>query len=73
MQKKHQFFFSFGCPNFRGGGGGVDLVGTKSQIFPKISFEGSPNGGTERDGPTDMAILGVGFITRQKNKRLKYS
>ena len=22
--------------------GGVDLVGTKSQIFPKIRFEGSP-------------------------------
>ena len=22
MQKKHHFFFSFGCPNFRGGGGG---------------------------------------------------
>ena len=41
MQNKHQFFFSFGCPNF--GGGRVDLVGPNSQIFPKIRFEGSPN------------------------------
>ena len=30
-----------GVPTF-GEGGGVDLVGTKSQIFPKIRFEGSP-------------------------------
>ena len=29
-----------GVPNF---GEGVDLVGTKSQIFPKNSFEGFPN------------------------------
>ena len=43
MQNKHQiFFFSFGRPNF-GGGGGADLVGPNSQIFPKIRFEGSPN------------------------------
>ena len=41
MQKKS--FFYFGSPNFRGGGG-VDLVGTKSQIFPIIQFEGSPLG-----------------------------
>ena len=37
-----QFFFSFGCPNLRGGGGG-DLVGPKDQIFPMRLFEGSPN------------------------------
>ena len=42
MQNKHHFFFSFGGPNF--GGGGVDLVGPNSQIFPKIRFEGSPYG-----------------------------
>ena len=44
LQQKTFFFFSFGCPNFRGGGRGegVALVGTKSQIFPKIRFESSP-------------------------------
>ena len=41
MQKKKHFFFSFGCPNLRGGGGeGVDLVGTKDKIFPMSLFEG---------------------------------
>ena len=48
MQNKHQnFFFSFGGPNF-GGGGGVDLVEPNSQIFPKIRFEGSPKGFVEK-------------------------
>ena len=43
MQNKHQLFFSFWCPNFWGGGEeGVDLVGKKSQVFPKILFEGFP-------------------------------
>ena len=43
MQKKHQFFvLVLGVPDFVEGGG-VDLVGTKSQIFPKKSFEGFPN------------------------------
>ena len=41
MQKKHLFFLVLGVPTF-GEGGGVDLVGTKSQVFPKSSFEGSP-------------------------------
>ena len=41
MQKKQHFFFSFGCPNLRRGGG-VNLVGTKDQIFRQIQFEGSP-------------------------------
>ena len=37
------FFFLFGNPNLRGGGeGGVDPVGTKSQLNPKILSEGSP-------------------------------
>ena len=36
--QKNIFFFSFGCPNVWW----VDLVGTKSQVFPKISLEGSP-------------------------------
>ena len=43
MQKKHNFFLVLGVPTF-GEGGGVDLVGTKSQIFPIIQFEGSPLG-----------------------------
>ena len=35
-----QFFF---VPTFEEGGGvGGDVVGTKSQVFPKISFEGVP-------------------------------
>ena len=38
MQKNINFFFSFGCPNLRGGG--VDLVGTKDKIFPMSLFEG---------------------------------
>ena len=40
MQNKHQnFFLVLGVPTL---GGGVDLVGPNSQIFPKIRFEGSP-------------------------------
>ena len=38
MQKKHQFCLVLGDPTFGEG----DLVGTKSQVFPKSSFEGSP-------------------------------
>ena len=42
MQNKHQIFFLvLGVPTL-GEGGGVDLVGPNSQIFPKIRFEGSP-------------------------------
>ena len=42
MQKKHHFF-SFWVSQLSGrGGGGVDLVWTKSQIFPKNRFEGFP-------------------------------
>ena len=42
MQNKHQFFFLvLGVPTL-GEGGGVDLVGPNSQIFPKIRFEGFP-------------------------------
>ena len=41
MQKKTSIFFIvLGVPTF--GEGGVELVGTKSQVFPKSSFEGSP-------------------------------
>ena len=44
MQKKTSIiFFFWGVPTF-GEGGGADLVGTKSQIFPIIQFEGSPLG-----------------------------
>ena len=43
MQKNINLFFSFGCPNLRGGGGGAALDGTKDQIFPMSLFEGSPN------------------------------
>ena len=39
MQNKHQFFLVLGVPTY---GEGVDLVGTKSQIFPMSLFEGSP-------------------------------
>ena len=38
----HQFVFLFGNPNLRGGEGGVDPVGTKSQLNPKELSEGSP-------------------------------
>ena len=50
MQNKHQFFLKFlasqllgrgGGGGGRGGGGGGG--GVKSQVFPKICFEGSPN------------------------------
>ena len=38
MQNKHYFFFFlFGNPKFRGGGG-VKPVGPKSQLLPKICF-----------------------------------
>ena len=35
MQKKHQFFFSFGCPNLRGGGGSTWL-GQKTKFFDRF-------------------------------------
>ena len=45
MQKNiNLFFLVLGVPTFGEGRGGVDLVGTKSQIFPIIQFEGSPLG-----------------------------
>ena len=46
MQNKHQFFFClfWASQIMARGVGGVDLVGTKSQIFRKIRFEGSPYG-----------------------------
>ena len=40
MQKNIIFFLVLGVPTY--GEGGVDLVGTKSQIFPMSLFEGSP-------------------------------
>ena len=44
MQNKHQFFLVVGVPTFgEGGGGGVKPVGTKSQVYPKKSLDGSPN------------------------------
>ena len=43
MQNKDKFCFSFlGIPTFGEGGGGKP-VGTKSQLWPKIFFWGSPN------------------------------
>ena len=40
MKKKTSFFLLvLGVPTY---GEGVDLVGTKDQIFPMILFEGSP-------------------------------
>ena len=45
MQNKHQKKFSCWCPNVQGGrgGGGIKPVGTKSQVWPKILSDGSPN------------------------------
>ena len=57
MQKKHQFFFLvLGVPTY-GEGGGVDLVGTKDQIFPMSLFEGSPYSFRKKDGPTSACGL----------------
>ena len=35
MQKKHHFFFSFGCPNLRGGGWGSTWLGQKTKFFDR--------------------------------------
>ena len=44
MPKKNiNFFLALGVPTYGEGGEGVDLVGTKDQIFPMRLFEGSPN------------------------------
>ena len=42
MQKKHHFSFGFWLS---GRGLGVDLAGTKSQVFPKILLENFPTHG----------------------------
>ena len=48
MQNKHSLkckinIIFFGVPTFgEGGGGGVKPVGTKSQVYPKKSLDGSP-------------------------------
>ena len=68
MQNKHQiFFFSFGGPNFGGGGGG-NLVGPNSQICPKIRFEGFPY---EFDTKTDKKKLRK--VKVKKNETLKFN
>ena len=36
-KKKHKSFLVLGVPTFRKGGG-VNLAGTKSQVFPKVLF-----------------------------------
>ena len=42
MQNKHQnFFFSFGGPNFGGGGGGSTWLGQIPKFFQKLDLKAS--------------------------------
>ena len=41
MQKKHHFFFSFGCPNLRGGGWGSTWLGQKTKFFDRFNLKAS--------------------------------
>ena len=66
MQNKHYFFFLFGNPNVPGGEGGVKPVGTKSQLWPKICFVGSPSACWDRIGS-----LHYGFCSFYRKIQIK--